>query len=92
MTAIPMMTMDQRRTDIENLLCLHSIAAAHKTDWREIWGLPAITPKTLSHQFQPGLETKISILVEDNLFLAAVQNNQDVKLIFTLFTLFHVKV
>ena len=84
MTTVPMMTMDQRRTDIENLLCLHSIAAAHKTDWREIWGLPAITPETLSHQFQPGLETKISILVEDNLFLAAVQNNGDVKLIFTL--------
>ena len=84
MTALPMMTMDQRRTDIENLLCLHSIAAAHKTDWREIWGLPVISPETLSHQFQPGLETKISILVENDLFLAAVQNNGDVKLICTL--------
>ena len=84
MTALPMMTMDQRRTDIENLLCLHSIAAAHKTDGREMWGLPVITPETLSHQFQPGLDTKISILVENDLFLAAVQKSGDVKLIFTL--------
>jgi hypothetical protein len=46
--------------------------------------LPVIAPEIFSHKFQPGLETKVMILLEADLFLAAVQNSGDVKLIFTL--------
>ena len=42
-TALPMMTMDQQQTDIETLLCLHFIPAAHKADLRKI-----VTPETLN--------------------------------------------
>ena len=52
MASLPMMTMDQRRRDIENLLCLHSVVAAHRTDWREIWGLPVIAPEIFSTWFR----------------------------------------
>ena len=31
MSTLPMMTMDQQRDDIEQLLCLHSVAAAKRT-------------------------------------------------------------
>ena len=84
MSSVLMMTMDQRRGDIESLLCLHSKAAAYRTDWREIWGLPAIDLDTLSHCFQPGLDTRVVLLSDNDPFLAAVQNNGDVQLIFTL--------
>ena len=84
MSAVPMMTMDQRRGDIENLVCLHSKAAAYRTDWREIWGLPSIDLDTMSHCFQPDLDTRVVVLSENYPFLAAVQNNGDVQLIFTL--------
>ena len=84
MSSVLMMSMDQRRGDIENLLCLHSVAAAYRTDWREIWGLPDIDDEILSHRFQPGLDIKVHILLEDDLILVAVQNDGDVKLLFTL--------
>lgn len=85
MSSLSMMTMDQSRGAIEQLLCLHSVAAAERTgDWRDIWGLPHIEIGILSHRFQPGLDTKVLPLIEGDLFLAAVQNRGDVKLIFTL--------
>ena len=53
MSSVAMLTLDQRREDIENILCLHSVAAAELTgDWRDFWGLPAIDNETLSHKFQ----------------------------------------
>ena len=84
MSTVMMMSMDQRRGDIENTLCLHSVAAVFHTDWREIWGLPNIDDEILSHKFQPGLDTKILVLLEDDLTLVAVQSEGDVKLLFTL--------
>ena len=84
MTSVMMMSMDQRRGDIESTLCLHSVAAAFHTDWREIWGLPNIDDEILSHKFQPRLDTKILVLLEDDLTLIAVQCEGDVELLFTL--------
>ena len=85
MSSVSTMTMDQSREDIESLLCLHSVAAAQRTgDWRDIWGLPAIDNDILSHKFEVGLDTKVKILLEDDLFLVAVQSGGFVYLIFTL--------
>lgn len=85
MSAVPMMTLDQRREDIEPLLCLHSRAVADRVgDWRDIWELPDIADGIFSHRFQPGQDTKVLILLEKDLFLAAIQNRGDVKLIFTI--------
>ena len=85
MSSVAMLTLDQRREDIENILCLHSVAAAELTgDWRDFWGLPAIDNETLSHKFQVGLDVEVKELMEKDLFLAAVQNGGVVHLIFTL--------
>ena len=63
MSSMSMMNMDQRREDIENLLCLHSVAAADRTgDWRDIWGLPAINEETVSHKFEHGSDIKVLLL------------------------------
>ena len=85
MTSVLMMTMDQRRADIENILCHHSVAVEHQTDWRDVWGEPDdIDIGTLSHNFLPNIETKVLKLIKKDIFLAAVQSNGNVHLIFTL--------
>ena len=84
MFSVNMMTLDQRRENIDNLLCLHSVVATQKTDWREKWGEPVIPQGVLSFKFTPNLDTSVKPLKEDDYFLAAIQNEGDITIIFTL--------
>ena len=86
MSTIPSMCIDQDREQLEAMQCLHSKAALHfGREWRFHWNeIPEIQASDESLKIMCNIDKHHETFLDDRLLLAAVQEEGQVCLLYTV--------
>ena len=85
MENVPGMRLDQTKEELHGLQCLHSKAAdTFFPSWEDHWTVIDLENSDLSYKVFCNQDIRIQTICEDDRFLAAIQTDGKVTLLFTV--------
>ena len=85
MQSFQAMRMDQRKADLQDLQCIHSKAmGTFYPDWEDHWIVNDVEATDMSYRVYCNQEIWVQTLLDDGMFLSAIQTEGDVTLLFTV--------
>ena len=87
MKAVPGMKLDQSKEVMVSMQCVHSrVAAALYPDWEDHWTIDGVDDTDMSYRVVCNPDIKIQTLLQEQKFLAAIQSDGLVTLLFSIGT------
>ena len=85
MQSFQAMRMDQRKADLQDLQCIHSKAmGTFYPDWEDHWIVNDVEATDLSYRVYCNPDIRVQTLLDEGMFLSAIQTEGDVTLLFTV--------